>query len=298
MKYPYLTYIIDPILDESIYSKIEQYWEMKGGKFTYKPTLLSKEIGITRPKLTNLVQKNSKATLYVDECVECKNIISLVVDSQSKAKKTIEDLCSQCENCKSKLEKEIENSETDNPKQYRLEYAIQYQYWNKLTKEEFSVLKQIVQYNNYNSFRKKIMQSNINFYWPIIEKLDRYALIDIQREHKYESKIKNIYFLPELAKAIKVEPSENIFIESSLNFNLPERKNRTKETQPNYFKKIKFDKDINITAGTEYFCSVWKNSDGSINFGIKPKSEIISQNDGTKDFEPKSIGEIIAKLWE
>lgn len=297
MKYPYLLTEFRKNLDEETIEIINKYWEMDNGTFLNSPTELRTELGITQPKLNSIIKENSETNLYVEDCVDCEKPIIIPVTSQSTAKSKIEDTYYQCSECWTELNKELKEIEFPSQKLHRLKYAIKVRYWNKLTGEELAVLKKVVGYNDYRTLRKDFIQTNFEHYWPIIEKLDRFSLIEIKRD-PINPGIETIYFLPELAEELEITPSNNIFTESSLNFHLPKRINRTKETQPNFSKRIVFDKDIVIEKGTEYFCSVWVNSDGSINFGMKPISELTAQKDGTKDFEPKSIGEIIEKLWK
>lgn len=295
MKYPYLKTVFKENLDEKIVNIINRYWEIDNGIFLISPTELRTKLGITQPKLNSIIKDNSETKLYIEDCIECKKPIIIPVTSQSTAKSEIAKTNYQCYNCRTKLNEELKNTVFTSKNLHRLKYAIKFRLWIKLTREELAVLKKIIEYNDYSTLRKDYIQTNFEYYWPIIQKLDRLALIEIQRETSGD-RIKTIYFLPELAKELKLRHRDSIFIESSLNFHLPKRINKTKETQPNFSKRIVFDKNIVIEKGTEYLCSVWVNSDGSINFGMKPTSELAAQKDGTKDFEAKSIGEIIKKI--
>lgn len=295
MKYPYLKTEFREKLDDKIVEIINKYWEMDNGVFLNSPTELRTELGITQPKLNSIVKDNSETKLYIEDCVDCEKPIIIPVTSQSTAKSKIDNIYYQCSDCRTELNKELKGFEFTSQKLHHLKYAIKVRYWNKLTREELAVLKKVIEYNDYKILQKNFIQTNFEYYWPIIEKLDRFSLIEIQRE-PINDRIETIYFLPELVKELEINPRNNVSTESSLNFHLPKRINRTKETQPNFSKRIVFDKDIVIEKGTEYFCSVWVNSNGSINFGMKPTSELTAQKDGTKDFEPKSIGEIIEKL--
>ena len=295
MKYPYLLTEFTQNLDEETIKIIGKYWKIDNGVFLNSPTDLRTELGITQPKLNSIVKDNSETELYIEDCVDCEKPIVIPVTSQTTAKRKIENTNYQCSECGTELKKELKEIEFTSQKLHRLNYAIKVRYWNKLTREELSVLKKVIEYNDYRVLQRDFIQTNFEHYWPIIEKLDRFSLIEIQKDI-INDRIEIIYFLPELAKELEINPRENVFTETSLNFHLPKRINRTKDTQPNFSKRIVFDKDIVITAGTEYFCSVWVNSDGSINFGMKPTSELTAESDGTKDFEPKSIGEIIAKM--
>jgi hypothetical protein len=69
-----------------------------------------------------------------------------------------------------------------------------------------------------------------------------------------------------------------------------------RDTQPDFSKRIIFNQDILIKEGEEYICSIWENTDGSINFGLKLLSEIKNTEKFDKESEPKSIGEIINKI--
>lgn len=297
MEYPYLLIEFSENLDDKTIEIIYKYWKMDNGIFPNSPTELRTELGITQPKLNSIVKDNSETKLYVDDCVDCEKPIIIPVTSQSTAKNKIENTYYQCLECRTELNNELKDIEFTNQKLHRLKYAIKVRYWNKLAREELAILKKIIGYNDYRTLQRDFIQTNFEHYWPIIEKLDRFSLIEIRRE-PINDRIETIYFLPELAKELEINPKDNVFTESSLNFHLPKKINRTKETQPSFSKRIVFDKDIMITAGTEYFCSIWVNFDGSINFGMKLTSELIAQSDGTNDFEPKSIGEIIAKMKE
>ncbi|MEX0995879.1 MAG: hypothetical protein WDZ45_02380 [Flavobacteriaceae bacterium] len=297
MEYPYLETEFRENLDKQIIEIINKYWKMDNGVFLNSPTELRIKLGITQPKLNSLIKNNSETKLYLDNCVDCEKQIVIPVTSQSTMKNKIENTCYQCSDCISLLKKELKDIEFASQKLHRLKYAIKVQYWNKLTRGELAVLKKVIEYNDYKTLQKDFIQTNFEYLWPIIEKLDRFSLIDIQRE-PIKDKIETIYFLPELIKELELNPRNNVFTESSLNFHLPKRINRTKETQPNFSKRLVFDKDIVIEKGAEYICSVWVNSDGSINFGMKPTSELTAQKDETNHFEPKPIGEIIEKLWQ
>ncbi|MCK7591322.1 hypothetical protein M0G43_12110 [Subsaxibacter sp. CAU 1640] len=293
MKYPYLKIDFKENIDEGTIAIISRYWELKDGVFINSPTALRSEIKITQPKLNSVVKDNSQTVLYIEDCVECGNPIGIEVTTQSTAKKKLENTRFQCLDCQTKFNQENKEIPAENKKIHRLEYAIKYRMWNKLTREELAVLNKIIEVDNYKNLNKELIQSNPNYYWLIIEKLNRLSLIDVQREDNY---VKTIYFLPELAVAMQINPRKNISVESSLNFHLPKRFNNTKKTQPDFSKIIEFDSDIIIKAGTRYFCSVWINSDGSINFGMKPTSELDVNNNGNKDYEPKHIAEIIRKM--
>lgn len=295
MKYPYLKTDFKKNADKETINSISKYWELKDGIFTNSPTALRTELNITQPKLNSIVKDNSQTKLFIEDCVECGNPIGIEVTTQSTAKKKLENTRFQCLDCQTKFNQENKVIPAENKKIHRLEYAIKYRMWNKLTREELAVLNKIIEINDYKNLRKELIQSNASHYWVIIEKLNRLSLIDVQRE---ENHVNTIYFLPGLAAALKINPRRNISVESSLNFHLPKRFNNTKETQPDFSKRIEFDRDIIIKAGTEYLCSVWINPDGSINFGMTATSELNSENDGDKDFEPKSIGEIIKKIWD
>lgn len=298
MKYPYLETKFKESIDNETINLINKYWKINNGIFQNTPTDLRMELGISQPKLNSIIKENSETNLFLGECVECKNPIYINVTSQSTAISKIENIHYQCSSCRNALNEELKKVEFTSHKLHRLQYALKFRYWNKLNREELSVLKKIIEYNDYRTLQSEFIQKNFKHYWPIVERLDKLALIDIQKEPIYNRNIETIYFLPELAEELEVNPIDNVIIESSLNFHLPKRLIRTKDTQPNFFKKIIFDKNIQIKAGAEYFCSVWFNSDGSINFGMKPISELNAQNDGTKNFEPKSIGELIAKMRE
>jgi hypothetical protein len=286
MEYPYLLTEFREYIDEETIEIINIYWKMDNGIFLNFPTELRTELGITQPKLNSIVKDNSETKLYVEDCVNCEKPIIIPVTSQSTVKNKIEHTYYQCSECLTELNKELKELEYTSQKLHRLKYAIKVRYWNKLTLEELAVLKKVIGCNDYRTLQKKFIKTNFEHYWPIIEKLDRFSLIEIQRD-PINDRIETIYFLPELAEELKTNPSNNIFNASSLSFHLPKRINRTKETQPNFSKRIVFDKNIVIKKGIEYFCSVWVNSDGSINYGMKPTSELTAQKDGTKDFEPK-----------
>lgn len=255
MRYPFLKTEFRENLDKEIIEIISKYWQMENGAFLNSPTELRTKLNITQSKLSIIIKDNSETTLFIEECIDCQNPIEIQITSQSAAKTKIENTLFQCSDCRTRLNQEIKETPTKSRKNHHLEYAIKHRIWNKLTREELAVLKKVIEINDYQILQKQLIQANFQFYWPIIEKLDRLFLIDIQRE-PINNNINEIYFIPDLATALEIHPRNNVFIESSLNFNLPKKLNNIKETQPSFSKKIQFDKDIVITAGTEYLCSV------------------------------------------
>ncbi len=290
MNYPYLKTTFEPNLSKETVDIINRYWKMQDEMFINSPTDLRAELNITQPKLNFIIKENSATTLFLEDCLACKKTIKIQVPSQSAVVKLIENINYHCVSCRDKLIQEPSGNPYLSEKLPLLQNAINVKMWHKLTKEELSVLKKIIKFSDYYSMRKKVINQNPEYYWPIIEKLDKLSLIDIQRESTYNNHIKRIYSLPELAKELAIIPEDNVHIESSLDFKLPENSFRNTESQPNFIKQIVFDKDIKIKKGTEYLCSVWKNPDGSINFSMKPASELASQNDEDKTFSNNKIG--------
>ncbi len=282
MKYPKLKIKFEPNLDKKTVKIIKRYWKMKDKMFVNSPTKLRTELNLTQPRLNSIVKDNSNSTLFLEKCVACEKPIQIQVTSQSTVIKLIENINYHCVSCLDKVNQEPNENPYLSEKLPHLNNALKFKLWQKLNKEELKVLKKIIEYSDYYTLKKKFINKNSEYYWAIIEKLDRLSLIDVQRKSAYSFNIKKIYYLPELAKELDIIPENNVHIESGMNFHLPEKFFRN-ESQPKYIKQIKFDKDILIQKGTIYICSVWENPDGSFHFGMKPASELASKNDETKD---------------
>jgi len=296
MSYPYLKTKFKKNLDEKTIEIINSYWKIENGIFINSPTKLRNELNITQPKLNSIVKKNSETKLYIDDCIQCKkNPIIIPVTSQSNAKKEIENTLFRCGTCDNSLKYVLNEYEYSKRKSLELIYAFKCKYWTKLTEEELNVLKKIIEYDDYRLFWKDFIQKDKNYYYPIIHKLNRFSLIDVQR-NPINERASTVNFLAGLKKELGIKrKNKNIHTESSLNFYLPKRA-QTKNTDPNFSKRIVFDQNIVIKAGTEYICSVWYNLDGSINFKMKSMDDLMGMTDESDDFEPKLIGEFIKNI--
>jgi hypothetical protein len=297
MKYPYFERKFNPNLDSVTIEIINIYWDwdMTKGSFVNTPTKIRMDIGITQSALNAIIKQNSETILFLGECVECNNPMKILVTSQSTAKSKIKYNNHQCSECRNNFNLANKGLDNYDSKKHRLDYALKFRCWTKLERDELSVLKKVVEFGNYSELYQKFIKPSFDFVWPILEKLDRLGLIDIQRSVINDGKVKTIYFLSELKNALKGEDRKNIVTESKLEINIPENYNREKSSQPHFLKKIVFDRNITIDEGIEYLCGVWKNSDGSIDFKLTPTDELRNKTSFQQSSEPKSIGEIISK---
>ncbi|MBD0832516.1 hypothetical protein [Aestuariibaculum sediminum] len=298
-KYPFVSVRFSEYCQEENRSIINEYWKIEDGKFVTAPKILSDRFGISSSTLSKIVKSNSESILHVEKCLVCSVDIEITVTSLTTARSQLVNKKFICEECNSKQKEQLRKAQ--NPferKSHRMNYAVKYKFWNRLEKDEFDVLRKIIEFGNYYEFRKKFLTQNFEFAWPIIEKLDNLALIDIRREGYGKGVIRELFFLPGLREALKINPLETIRIESDLNFQIPQHFNRTKESQPNFFKRVVFNQDIVLKEGTEYFCSVWENDDGSINLGITAKSELQENKSGETTNQPKHIADLIPKIWK
>ncbi|WP_430409230.1 hypothetical protein [Kordia sp.] len=279
---------------------ILKYWELKDDSFEIKPSQLAKQLQINTHQLSKLVKTNSKSKLFTEICLVCEEKIVFEITSQTRATQLIEVLKYECSDCKSKFNAQTKGIYGREKKPYRLKYALEFEFWTRLKKEELEVLKKIIEYDDYFEFRKKYLNQNYDFAWTIVEKLDRLGLIDICGRNYVNERITEIFFLPELREALKIEPKENIFYETELSFFISKHVNKRKDTQPDFMKRVIFENDIVLKKDIEYFCSVWKNNDGTINLRIKEKSKIIkSQTDYEHPKnEPKPLKDLIPKKWK
>jgi len=296
MNYPFTKIEFSQYCEDENKRIINQYWEIENNNFKFRPTELATENTLTAQQLSKLVKSNSECFLHIEKCSVCANDISIKVTSQSTARKHLENRKYDCDTCKEKFRTRMRENGNEDYKAHRMQYAFDNKFWTKLTREEFDILKKIAELDNYAKFKKQFLNKNYDIVWPIIHKLDNLGLIDI-RGIGYENRpITQLYFLPELVMELDVRPNANVTFESNLTFNIPKHPNRQKATQPHFMKRVVFDKDIVLEQGKEYFCSIWKNEDGSLNLGIKAKSDLPNKSKDEIDYEPKSIGEIISKM--
>lgn len=298
MKYPFTKIEFKQYCNVNDKSIINKYWEIERGEFKYRPTDLANELETNNQQLSKLVKSNSICSLHIENCLVCLNDIIIKVTSQTNARNLLENRKYNCDTCRAELTSKLKGADDLERKEHRMNYAVEYKFWNRIEKDEFDILKKIIEYDNYFEFKKKYLNQNFDFVWHIIEKLDNIGLIDIRGEGETNRPIKQLYFLPELREKLKINTRENTHTESSLTFHIPKHQNRTKNSQPKFFKRVVFDKDIILRQGTEYYCSVWENDDGSVNLGIKAKSELPDRNVDDFNDEPKLIGDLISKMRE
>lgn len=185
-------------------------------------------------------------------------------------------------------------------KKHLLEFALKNEFWNKLTTYEFDILKSIIRMNNYSEIYTKLYKEKSDFKknWPIIDKLNRLGLIEIKRNN-LTNKITEFYFLQELRKVLEINTNFKNERVNSLSFNVPEKFNRTKETQPHFARKIIFENSIILKPDVEYICSIWQNLNGTIDFKLTETTEIKNnqkEHQKINKSEPIKIGDIIKKI--
>lgn len=300
MKYPFVETKFNDDCSKENKEIILQYWELKEDRFKIKPSQLAKEFQIGVNQLSRLVKANSKSTLFLKACLVCQKVISIEITSQTRATELIELHRFECPDCKSVFNKKAREIDFEQKKPFKLFYALEFEFWTRLKKEEYEVLVKIIEYDDYSEFRKKYLNQNFEFAWTIIEKLDRIGLIDKRGGQYNNEPITDLFFLPELREALEIESKENVFYETDLSFFIPKHVNKRKDSQPDFIKRVIFENDIVLKKDIEYFCSVWKNNDGTINLRIKEKSKIIkSQTDYEHPTnEPKPLKDLIPKKWK
>ncbi len=82
-------------------------------------------------------------------------------------------------------------------------HSLHFKIWERLQEFELSILKEVVRLNTWNEIYNKLVKSNFEIVYEVIEKLDKIHLVEIYRD-AFTEKIRELYFLPELINALNV----------------------------------------------------------------------------------------------
>lgn len=255
---------------------VSMYFNWENNVFKGSAKNIREKYNLTQIELNTIVDSNSKNYLELGKCEKCLNEIKLSVRTRSQITEIINSpffLCSECN--------ELINKDVDKYSLYidkfkaKMEYALEFKTFKKLKKDELGFLKEIIRIDNYEKLHKFYVRKNHSYYNNILDKLERLCLIKRIRgnDNYYSENIREIYFLPKLRQELDYDINKAIN-EKELNFYLPRRLNKPNSKSPNFSKKIIFESNITIKKDVEYICSIWVNSDGGLDFGLKELSEI------------------------
>jgi len=305
-KDPFLKTDLNKNIDDWTKYIINSYWEFENGDFINTPTDLRNKFDISQHHLNKVVKDNSTTTLFLGKCIECNKNIESIETSQSAVKKKIEDNIFLCSDCLNKLNNKLSNYTFSRKREYLKTYVIEKKLWLMLTPTELDILTMISTYDNYFDFFRKVLKPNYNKIYPIIERLNKIALIEREQDNNGNTQY---VVLPEIKKIlnknvkviddINIKTTNKSTIISDLSLNIPLNYNRRNTSQPHLMTIMSFDKDILIEKDKKYICSVWKNEDGSIDFKLTQLSKLENKNSyNNNKSKPKHISEIISKMYK
>ena len=254
---------------------ISMYFNREDNLFKNSVKEIRKRYNLSQIELNSIVDSYSKNYLDLGKCEKCSEQIKLSVRTRSQINEIIDSPYYLCCKCQEIVDEDVNNysSYIDKVKA-RMKYALEFKNFKKLRKDELGFLKEIIRINNYEKLHRVYIQKKHNYYNNILEKLENFYLIKRIKENDYYTEnIKEIYFLPELSQLL--DYNLNLAIkEKELNFYIPRRLHKNSSKTPDFSKKIIFESNVTIKKDTEYICSVWVNSDGGLDFGLKQLSEL------------------------
>lgn len=204
MVYPLIETVINEDIENDTIIILHKYWAFDNSMFQNTPTQLKQENQIAQHRLNQLVQF-SKATIIFGECRECKELIKIQVKNQTEAKQKIENCYYHffCIDCKDKQKIQLKGLSSTEAKKHKMLHSLHFKIWERLDEFELSILKEVVQLNTWNEIYNKLVKSNFEIVYEVIEKLDKIHLVEIYRD-AFTEKIRELYFLPELINALNV----------------------------------------------------------------------------------------------
>ncbi len=279
---------------------IKKYWALENMEFKNKPSILKKEYNISQYELNNIIKNNSTCEINKNECIECGIELIYNVTSQTQFREKANSTIIHCEECQEKHNKQLKKERELNQTIYinqNLQKALAHRLWEKLTINEFSVLKSIIKIKDRNIIFKELFSQNYQGTWTIVNKLERIGLISVLRSEK---SVIGFDFLTELENKILNfdEKIETVLKpKNNLSFSLARKTNKSKENQPDYSGVFVLPVDIVLKKGIDYIYGGWIQSDGSINLKFTPKEELYNVTHKDIEKEPKHIKDVMANMF-
>ncbi len=279
---------------------IKKYWEFDNMEFKNKPSVLKKEYDISQYKLNKIIKNNSTCEINKGGCIECGIELIHNVTSQTQFREKINSTIIHCEECRAEYNERLKKERELNQTTYRnqnLQKALEFRLWEKLTTDEFLVLKSIIKINDRDAIFREVFSQDYQGTWTIVNKLERVGLIDVLRD---DSSVIGFGFLEELENLIlnfdeKIEAISSV--RNNLSFSLTRKTNKFKQNQPDYSGVFVLPSDILLKKGVEYIYGGWIQSDGSINLKFTPKEELFGVTQKDIEQEPEHIKDVISNMF-
>lgn len=176
--------------DERLSIIVNEYWDIKNGKFVNSPKKMIEKYDTDYYGLQQMIKKHSYCKVILGYCSDCGLEITKEVSSQLAFKgvsKIPEAIL--CESCRMDRQKKLENEklekiETQNRiREEILEEAIDRGKWKELTREELKILLLIVAFKKKGAIIDWVFKGN--FYdsaiWTLIKSIEYKGLIWVKR---------------------------------------------------------------------------------------------------------------------
>lgn len=279
---------------------IKKYWDFQETEFINKPSLLKREYSISQYELNKLIREKSSFILNKGECVGCGVELVYNVKSQTQLREKINANIIHCEECREESQKKLREERIQTKTLFRnqnLLKALEHRLWEKLTTEEFDVLKDIVKLKERDAIFKYVFSKDYQGTWTKVNKLERLGLIDVLRGDN--NSIISFDFLEELE--VEILNFDEIIehqpvLRNNLSFSLAQKLTKTRSTQPDYSGVFILPTDVLLKKGVEYIYGGWVQSDGTINLKFTPKDEVFPTTQKDIEAEPEHIKDIISKM--
>jgi hypothetical protein len=266
---------------------ILNYWEFDGKDFCFSVKSLAEKANLAPHKLPLLISKYSQVTIDKGMC-ECGKHIVETIENRTEYKEVQKylkpNIAIDCQECKKRADEERKTKLYElkatqySEKFFELESALLEKRWTKLTDQEIEALYIIGRSSSKNEIFRSLFPNNTNTAeskqtWRILNKLDRLALIWMERDYP-SGPIRKIHTAPGLATEIynhlnpKTESShsegETNHSSEELKMSLKKNPGKTQNRHPEYSGNFTFGRDIVLKKGETYRYGGWLNDDGSI----------------------------------
>ncbi|MEP2280344.1 hypothetical protein [Maribacter sp.] len=292
------------IIDNQI---INDYWLIKNGKFSNKPSEIAKKFSLTILDVSYIAREHSHLILKI-KCTSCKTAYEFIASSQTRANLYLSSSW-ECKNCLDKKEVlRIENLEHAKEqivkrRNWKFNYAIEHKLIENFTRAELYYLLKMIKAPNAHQLITRLKQLNNKEYWRILFKANEFWLIDLT--YNYDNSIKKFYLPENIETRIKdyldttrKSPPINEYVKpvhTSIEFEM--QKNTQPQTIDNLFNGIVLlDRDVTFKAGVGYSYSVKRMENGNAYLSIIPSDNILKVININTSNEPKHISDIIKEL--
>lgn len=279
---------------------IKKYWDFQETEFINKPSLLKTEYSISQYELNKFIREKSSFILNKGECVGCGVELVYNVKSQTQFREIINANIIHCEECREESQKKLSEERIQTKTLFRnqnLLKALEHRLWEKLTTEEFDVLKDIVKLKERDAIFKYVFSKDYQGTWTKVNKLERLGLIDVLRGDN--NSIISFDFLEQLEDKIlnfdEIIENQPV-LRNNLSFSLAQKLNKTRLNQPDYSGIFILPTDVLLKKGVEYIYGGWVQSDGTINLKFTPKDEVFSTTQKNIEAESEDIKDIISNM--